>query len=106
MASRRRGEGGFRRIGEGGIRDLDLHARLAKPLELQWAWRRTAGEAIARRAPVIGVRRGVLEIEAADARWVEALRTLIPGLAARLAADFPELGVKRFRLIESDRTRR
>lgn len=106
MTSRRRGEGGFRRIGDGGVRELGLEPRLAKTIELQWAWRRTAGEAIARRAPAIGIRRGVLEVEAPDARWREALRALIPGLAARLAEEFPELGVKRFRLVEPGSPRR
>ena len=62
------------------------------------AWRRVAGEAIARRARVAGIRRGVLEIAFDDERWREALKAAIPGLAARLARVCPGLGVRKFRL--------
>jgi len=58
-----------------------------------------AGEAIARRAPARGIRRGVLEVEVPDERWASTLRDLIPRLAGRLSAAFPDLGVKKLRLL-------
>jgi hypothetical protein len=62
------------------------------------AWRRVAGEAIASRTRATGIRRGVLEIVCDDERWLDALASAIPRLAARLARERPDLGVRRFRL--------
>jgi hypothetical protein len=47
-----------------------------------------------------GVRRGVLEVETTDRRWAEALRDLLPELAGRLAAAYPELRIRACRLYE------
>jgi hypothetical protein len=69
------------------------------------AWHRVAGEAVARRARAVGIRRGVLELAFDDERWLEALKVAIPALAARLAQLCPELGVRSFRLRREGRER-
>jgi len=79
---------------------LDLPARRSRELLLALGWLRVAGEGIARHARPVRVRRGVLEIEVRDRRWAETLRELLPGLTGRLAAACPELGVRKFRLLE------
>lgn len=89
---------GFERAGSLPPGQLGLPAGRARELVLQRAWRRVAGEAIARRAIALHIRRGVLEIAVADAHWAATLTELIPRLAGRLAASFPELGVRKFRL--------
>ena len=92
------GERPFRRIASGGLGALPIAPKLKREIELDWAWLDVAGEAVARRAPVRRVERGVLEIEAADASWEGALRRLMPQLAAKLAAAHPHLRVRRFRI--------
>lgn len=62
------------------------------------AWRRVAGEAIASRTRATCIRRGVLEIVCDDERWLDALESAIPRLAARLARERPDLGVRKLRL--------
>lgn len=91
--------GTFGRLGEVGAVALGLPERLARDLELQHAWRRAAGEAVARRLVPEGVRRGVLELRVEDPRWLPTARALAPRLAARIARDAPGLGVKRLRLL-------
>jgi hypothetical protein len=56
---------------------------------------------IARRAPAIAVRRGVLELHVAERAWRRAIEHLLPELGARLARDHPGLGVTRFRLVDA-----
>lgn len=94
----RRGQRGFRRAGELSADRLEMPVARARELRLATAWRKVAGEAIAHRAPVRGIRRGVLEIEVPDERWASTLRELIPRLAGRLAGGYPDLGVKKLRL--------
>jgi predicted nucleic acid-binding Zn ribbon protein len=94
--------GTFARLGEVGAKALDLPERLARDLELQDAWRRVAGEAVARRLVPEGVRRGVLEIRVEDPRWLAAARSLAPKLAGRIAREAPGLGVKRLRLLSGE----
>jgi len=78
---------------------LSLPERQKRALVLEHAWRRVAGEAVARRAAAAGVARGVLRVEVPDPRWATALRGLLPGLVARMARSYPELGVRRFRIV-------
>lgn len=95
--------GTFARLGTVGADALGLPSRLARELELQDAWRRAVGEAVARRLVPEGVRRGVLELRVEDARWLPEARALAPRLAARIARVAPGLGVKRLRLLSGDR---
>lgn len=80
-----------------------LPARRRRELTLQHAWLRVAGDELARRARIVGLRRGLLEIEAADAEWVRTVRDVAPRLAGRFAAHYPELGVRKLRVREADR---
>ena len=89
---------GFERAGTVPATRLGLPARRARDLSLLQGWQSVAGEALSRHAPARGVVRGVLEIEAADRRWHDAIEPLLPELAARLAVEQPTLGVKKFRL--------
>ena len=91
--------GTFTRLGDVGAGSLGLPDKLARDLELQHAWRRAAGDAIARRVVPVGIRRGVLELRVEDPRWLPTARALVPRLAARIARDAPSLGVQRLRLI-------
>lgn len=52
------------------------------------------------------VQRGVLEIEVVCGRWTDTLTEFLPGLAGRLSRLYPELGVRRFRLIHTDTNER
>jgi len=95
----RRNERGFRKAGDLRADRLEMPAARARELRLATAWQAVAGEAIARRAPARGIRRGVLEVEVPDERWASTLRELIPRLAGRLSGAYPDLGVKKLRLI-------
>lgn len=88
-------------MGAAGVRALGLSAIRAKDLELQAAWRRVAGPAIGRRAKVVGLRRGVLELAISEPTWRRALENLLPELGARFSRHYPELGVQRFRFTEA-----
>lgn len=77
---------------------MGLPAQRAKALLVSYAWLRVAGSALASKAPAGRLHRGTLEIEVADPRWAAALTRLLPRLAGRLAASFPDLGVRKFRL--------
>ena len=59
--------------------------------------------ALSRRVRPLGIKRGVLELEVVDERWVEPLLELIPRLAGRLAARHPQLGVRRLKIRCADR---
>jgi predicted nucleic acid-binding Zn ribbon protein len=91
---------GFEPLGSIGAHALGLSAARAKDLELQAAWRHVAGPAIARRASVLGLRRGVLDLAVAEPAWRRALLNLLPELGARFARHHPALGVTRFRIID------
>jgi hypothetical protein len=92
---------GFEPLGATGAHALGLSRTRAKDLELQVAWRRVAGPALARRASVVALRRGVLELEIAEPEWRRVLENLFPELGARFARQHPALGVTRFRLIDA-----
>jgi hypothetical protein len=92
---------GFEPLGATGAHALGLSRTRAKELELQVAWRRVAGPALARRASVVALRRGVLELEIAEPEWRRVLENLFPELGARFARHHPALGVTRFRLIDA-----
>ena len=96
MAQGRRRRG-FERVGRVPANQLGLPTRLAKELLLAAAWRHVAGETIARRAAV-RVSRGVLEIRVPDEHWATLISELIPRIAGRMAAAYPELQVRKFRL--------
>jgi hypothetical protein len=95
---------GFERVGGLPADQLGLPRARGRELVLDRAWRQVAGEAVARRAVARRVVRGVLEVEVDDERWIETLRPLVPRLAGRLAGQYPELRVHKFRLI-LDRSR-
>ncbi len=78
---------------------MGLPLEQARRLLLARAWRDVAGEIVARRAPALGVRRGVLEILVPDGSWGRVLPEIIPRLAGRLAAQHAELRVTRYRLV-------
>lgn len=96
--SERGRRGGFRAIGAVDASSIGLPPAKTRQLLLEHAWMRVAGEALARRAHAVAIRRGVLEIAVEDARWGAEIRTLLPRLAGALARRFPDLGVKRFRI--------
>ena len=93
--ARRSFGGRFRSLGELGPGATGLPVRRLRDLALADAWRRVAGEAIARRTGKIRVARGTLVIEAPDRRWAEVLSTDVPRLAGRLAAEVPGAGIRR-----------
>jgi hypothetical protein len=95
--------GTFVKMGDVGASSLGLPTRLAKDLELARAWRRVAGDAVARRLVPEGIRRGVLELRVDDPRWFPTARALAPRLAFRMAREAPDLGVQRLRLIAGER---
>ena len=88
---------GFERAGWIPPRHLGVSVERARELLLARAWSQLAGSTVSARSRV-ELRRGVLEIEVPDPRWRAALLPLAGGLAARIAAEFPELGVQRYRL--------
>jgi hypothetical protein len=102
MRSTRRSHG-FEPLGASGAHGLGLSAARARSLELQAAWRHVAGAALAERAVALLVRRGVLELAVADPAWRRAVEHLLPELGARLAREHPDLGVTRFRFVDSAR---
>ena len=93
MAQRRRR--GFEPVGCLPPSQLGLPPRLARELLLASAWLHVAGETIAGRAAV-RVRRGVLEIRVLDEHWAAMISELIPRIAGRMAATYPQLGVRKF----------
>ena len=92
---------GFEPLGAIDARALGLSLARAKDLELQAAWRRVAGAAIARRAEALSLRRGVLELSIAGHAWRRVLEKMLPELGARFTRRYPELGVTRFRLTDA-----
>ena len=96
MAQGRRRRG-FEHVGRFPASQLGLPPRLARELLLATAWRHVAGGTIARRVTV-RVSRGVLEIRVPDEQWATMISELIPRIAGRMAAAYPQLGVRRFRV--------
>jgi hypothetical protein len=97
---------GFVRLGEIPATDLDLPRSRALSLELLECWRRFAGDAVSRHTIGIAVRRGVLEVPVSEPSWARVLRTLLPGLARKVATELPVLGVHSWRLrVEGTRRR-
>ena len=88
---------GFRQVGQLSPRGMGLPIGRARELRAAHAWISVAGEAVARRARA-WVQRGVLEVEVAEPVWHQTLEPMLPELAWRLAAAYPELGVVRYRL--------
>jgi hypothetical protein len=89
---------GFEPLGASGARALGLAATRTKDLELHAAWLNVAGPAVARRASVVSLRRGVLELRVQEDSWRRALENLLPELGARFSRRHADLGVTRFRL--------
>jgi Dna[CI] antecedent, DciA len=85
-----------------GARGLGLSHARARELELEAAWRRVAGESLARRARVVALRRGVLELAVDGKAWRKAVEQLLPELGARLAREHASLGITRFRLLDAN----
>ena len=55
---------------------------------------------MARRAKVLGLRRGVLELSIAGPAWRRVLENMLSELGARFTRHHPALGVTRFRLTD------
>ena len=93
----------FAALGQLGWDRLGLPARRARELGLAVAWRDVAGEAIARRAVPLVIRRSVLDVRLADADpgWIDTLKEVLPELARRISAEFPELRVRGIRLLSA-----
>ena len=93
----------FAPLGNVGWDRLGLPARRARELGLAVTWRNVAGEAIARRALPLAIRRSVLEVRLVDADpgWSGTVQEVLPELARRIAAEFPALGVRRIRLLSA-----
>jgi hypothetical protein len=98
MRVRRRGVG-FERIGSVVPDDADLRRPQARRLRLAHAWTSVAGPALARRVQAVRIARGVLELEISDPRWAGEVKSMIPSLAGRLAGRFPDLGIRKMRLV-------
>jgi hypothetical protein len=94
----RRG-GGFSNFGGLAPEQLGLPPARGREMLLAHAWRTVAGPALASRATLGGLRRGVLEVRVPAGPWAESVAALLPRLAGRLAASWPSLGVKRYRLV-------
>lgn len=97
----RRRSRGFEPVGRLPLDGLGLPKSRAREMVLAQAWEEVAGRAIAARARPLRVVRGLLEIEVEDGPWAESLGPLVPGLAGRLSARHPELGVRKFRLLRT-----
>jgi hypothetical protein len=95
ISRRRRG---FEKAGAIPVGKLGFPSRRAQELTLFQAWEKVAGKSLARHAVVLGVRRGVLTVQASQRSWYDAVEPLLPQLAARLAVTEPRLGIKKFRL--------
>ena len=93
-----RGGKGFRRAGSVGAGALGLPKPLVRKLELEHAWQRIAGPALARRVRAAQIRNGVVELAVDDARWAREVIPLLPTLAGRLVRAAPGLGVRKFRI--------
>jgi hypothetical protein len=100
MAAGRRARG-FEPLGAPGVRALGLSSARSRELEIEAAWRRVAGASLSRRARVVALRRGVLELAVAGPAWRRALARHLPELGARLAREHPALGVTRFHLVDA-----
>ena len=88
---------GFERCGALSVEALGLPRARARELLLAHAWQRAAGEPMAGRVQVT-VRRGVLELEASDPAWHEAIERLLPELALAVVREAPSLGIRSYRL--------
>jgi len=97
----RRGRG-FERVGKLPAHGLGLPVGRAKELRLAHAWRRIAGETMARHARARRVLRGILEVEVDERSWYDAVEPLLGSLARELAETCPELGIRRYRLLRAD----
>lgn len=95
----RRRRRGFERAGGFPAAQLPLPAARARELQLARAWHEVAGPAVARRAPALALKRGVLEIRLPDGAWGRTLGEILPQLAARVARANPGLGITRLRLL-------
>ncbi|HZN54701.1 MAG TPA: DciA family protein [Candidatus Polarisedimenticolaceae bacterium] len=100
METERRARG-FERLGIAGARSFGLSASRRRSLEIESAWRRVAGPSIARRVRVTALDRGVLEVRVESADWRRAIERLAPELSARLAREFPSLGIADLRIIDA-----
>jgi hypothetical protein len=89
---------GFEPLGEGGASGLGVPPRQARTLTLVHGWSEVAGPALARRATVERLHRGVLTLAVADRRWLGVIEAEAPRLAGRLAALHPQLGIAKVRV--------
>jgi len=81
---------------------LPVSRARARELTIATAWRAAAGPALARRAEVVGLRRGVLEVSVSDERWRHALEPLLPEIAGRIAGRHRDLGIRACRIVPGD----
>jgi hypothetical protein len=93
--------GGFERLGASGARSLGLPDARARSLELESAWLHAAGAALARRARIKRLRRGILEIEVVDPAWRVAVLRLLPEIGARIVRERPDSPIRAVRLVDA-----
>ncbi len=79
--------------------ELPLPRRLAQALGVAQAWHEVAGGALAGRAPVERLARGVLTLREPLEPWTARFRELVPELVARMIEAHPELGIKSYRVV-------
>jgi hypothetical protein len=89
---------GFERAGNLPHRKMDMPVARARQLTLLRAWNLIAGESLARQVCAVEIRRGVLELKAADPAWRAAIEPLLPALTGRLVGEYPKLGVVKYRV--------
>ena len=84
---------------------LGLSARRCRELKLTLAWQRIAGETLAALARPVRICRGVLELEllTSDEARRRTLEESSPDLCTALGGEFPDLGIKRIRLLDAER---
>jgi hypothetical protein len=85
-------------LGGAGTAALGLPPRRAQALALQHGWRTVAGERMAESVRADAVRGGVLELYTEGKAWRDAVLPALPALAARLASQHPQLGIRKVRL--------
>lgn len=89
---------GFERAGNLKPADMSMPVARARTLTLLRAWKLIAGESLAQQVRAVEIKRGVLELEAADPAWRAAVEPLLAALTGRLAGEYPKLRAVKYRL--------
>jgi hypothetical protein len=89
---------GFERAGNLSPAKMGMPVARARTLSLLRAWKLIAGESLAQQVRAVEIKRGVLELEAADPAWRAAVEPLLPALTGRLVGEYPKLGAVKYRV--------